>query len=97
MPEPAQPVRLPALEESLEQAEGSLLPGCPMADPRLAREAVPVGDVPIEVAQERLPIGVARLPAELPLRLVDGDERILGCRLVDPLVEGRDAELVERV
>jgi hypothetical protein len=37
------------------------------------------------------------LPAELLLRLVDGDKRILGRRLVDPLVEGRDAEAVERV
>src|SRR3712207_1241668 len=83
------------LEEPFEQPDSALLPRHPVRDARGVLEVLEVVQVPAEVPEERLLVRELRRVAELPLRLLYGDEGVLGGRLVDPLVEGGDAEAVE--
>src|SRR5215204_2157247 len=83
------------LEETLEQPDSALLPRHAVRDAGGVLELRPVLYVPPEVPEKGVLVGVLRPEAQLPLGLLDRDERVLRCRLVDPLVERRKPQLVE--
>ena len=80
----------------LGQPQRALLPRHPVRDAGRAAELVAMGEVPVEVADQRLAVRVPRHEAEPLLDALDRDEALLAGGLVDPPVERRKMQGLER-
>ena len=84
------------LKEAFGQGQSPLLPGLAVADTGAALELGAVCHEPIVIPDQGLAVRITRRVAQALLRPRDADEGILRHGLIDPLVERRKPQLLQR-